>query len=82
MSLIFSKTLSGLAANASTSTTHGLGTDPDFVGIQYIATKASSVSAFEVVAVSDATNITFQNSGEGASPNFKAWAIEAHSIIQ
>lgn len=79
---IDSRTLSGLATAGTVTYAHGLSAAPDFVLIQFVATIATSTNHYTLNALSDATNVTIQNSGNRTSPDFRAIAVQAHSIIR
>ncbi len=81
-SFIDVRTLAGLAAAGSIAFTHGLPAAPDFVLAIGAVTTASSVSAYMINALFDATTVTLQNSGEGPSPAFRVVSVVAHSVIR
>lgn len=76
------RTIAGIAANGTSTFAHGLPASPDFVFAVGSVTTASSVSAYMLNALWDATNVTMQNAGEGASPALRVVSIVAHSIIR
>lgn len=81
-SFIDVRTIAGLAANATTTFAHGAPASPDFVFAVGSVTTASSVSAYMINALWDATNVTVQNAGEGASPALRVVSVVAHSVIR
>ena len=85
-SFINRQTYSGLASNASTSTTHGLPAAPDFNTWQpsaSIATQPTNSYPPFIQILSDATNITLQNSSGGAAvPAGAVFSLVLHSIIR
>lgn len=81
-SFIDVRTIAGLAAEGSASFSHGLPAAPDFVIAVGAATQSSNVSANNINVVHDATNVTVQNGGEGASPVLRIISIVAHSLIR
>ena len=80
--LIDVRTIASLAAEGTSSFAHGLPASPDFVIVQPSATRSSNVSAWNICNLFDATNVTIQNGGEGASPALRVTSIVAHSIIR
>lgn len=76
------RTIAGIAAQGTGTFAHGLPSAPDFVLAQGAATAASNVSAHMINTLFDATNVTLQNSGEGASPDLRVVSVVAHSIIR
>ena len=76
------RTVAALLAEGTASFAHGLPASPDFVLVVGAATAASSVSAFMVNALHDASNVTIQNAGQGASPVLRIVSIVAHSVIR
>lgn len=81
-SYIDSRTVAGIAANATVSFAHGLPASPDFVFAVGAVTTASSVSAYMINALWDATNATLQNAGEGPSPALRVISVVVHSMIR
>jgi len=81
-SYIDSRTIASLAAEGTSSFAHGLPSAPDFVIPIFAATRSSNVSAAMVAVLSDATNVTVQNFGEGATPTLRIVSIVAHSVIR
>jgi hypothetical protein len=81
-SFIDVRTLDTLAAAGTVSFAHGLPASPDFVLAIGNATRSTNVSAFAWIPTWDATNVTIQNCGEGASPAVRVTAVVAHSIIR
>ena len=80
--LIDSRTLAAINANATASYAHGLPASPDVVWIYGNQTLASTVSAYMFNRLVDATNVTIQNGGEGTSPTLRAVATVFHSIVR
>lgn len=81
-SFIDVRTIAGIAANGTATFAHGLPAAPDFVWAVGSVTTASSVSAYMINALFDATNVTLQQAGEGASPALRVISVVAHSIIR
>ena len=76
------RTNAAMAAEGSTTFAHGLPASPDFVIVCGRSTRSSNVSAYMINALFDATNVTLQNSGEGASAILNIITVVAHSIIR
>lgn len=81
-SFIDVRTIDTLAADGTVSFAHGLPASPDFVFVIGNATRSTNASAFAWIPTWDATNVTIQNCGEGASPTGRVVAVVAHSIIR
>jgi len=76
------RTLASLAAEGTVSFAHGLPAIPDMVFATPAASRSSNVSAWNLCPSFDATNVTIQNGGEGASPSIKVMSLVAHSVIR
>jgi hypothetical protein len=81
-SFIDVRTIDTLAANGTVSFAHGLPAAPDYAVVIGNATRSTNVSAFAWIPVFDGTNVTIQNSGEGASPAGRVISTVAHSVIR
>lgn len=81
-SFIDVRTLATMTAEGTASFAHGLPASPDFIIVVGASTRSSNVSAYEVNALWDATNVTLQNMGEGNSPVLRVISVVAHSIIR
>jgi hypothetical protein len=81
-SLIDVRTIDTLAAAGTVSFAHGLPASPDYVLVIGNATRSTNVSAFAWIPTWDATNVTVQNCGEGASATARVIATVAHSIVR
>lgn len=81
-SLIDVRTIDTLAAAGTVSFAHGLPASPDYVLVIGNATRSTNVSAFAWIPTWDATNVTVQNCGEGASAQARVIATVAHSIVR
>ncbi len=82
--MIDSRTLAGLASNASATFAHGLPGIPHSIAIRYMVALASSTN-FSVGAVdspADATNVTLRNSGFTTVPDMEIVTMRIHTIIQ
>lgn len=80
-SYIDSRTLAALTTGQSRSYAHGLPAAPDLVVI-HENTTTNSTTNIKLVPVSDATNVTVWNHGQGTSATLNAVAIYFHSIVR
>lgn len=81
-SFIDTRTIDTLAAAGTVSFAHGLPAAPDFVLVIGSATRSTNVSAFAWIPTFNATNVTIQNCGEGASVEARVISVVAHSVIR
>jgi hypothetical protein len=83
---IDSRTIAGMAADATATYAHGLPAAPDIVNIGFlnVALTATTLHVGNqgIRAVADATNITLNNAGGGLSVDLDVAAICCHSMIQ
>ena len=76
------RTIAGLASQGTATYAHGLPGAPDSVSIRFLNVGLTAALAWnQVHAVEDATNITLQNAGAGASQNMEVTAIVYHSAV-
>jgi len=83
---IDSRTIAGMAADATLAYAHGLPGAPDIVNIGFIDVALTATTLHVgnngIRAVVDATNVTLNNAGGGASVDLDVAAISCHSMIQ
>lgn len=78
---IDSRTLASIVGTSSASYAHGLPAAPHLVYVYENAT-TNSTTGIKLAWVSDATNVSIYNHGQGTSATLTAVAMVAHSIIQ
>ena len=77
------RTLAGLAADGTVAFAHGLPTTPDAVVIRLLNAALTATEAHvNIRAIVNATNVTLDNAGQGASDNIEVCSIAFHSLIQ
>lgn len=77
------RTIAGLAPQGTATYAHGLPVAPDAVSFRFLNVGITAALAWnQIHALVDATNVTLQNAGAGATQDFEVTAIRYHSLIQ